>query len=90
MGTKSAAPDTERMRAGTENALGTEVVGLGSVNASTCFAIPTFSELSDAAKCGRAGSTIKCMVALRADGSAADRAIVDAGHQQSPMSVGEL
>ena len=89
MGTKSAAPDTESMMAGTENVPGTEVVGLGSVNASTCGAIATFSELSDAAKCGLAGSTIKFMVAMRVEGSAANRAIVDAGHQHSPMSVRE-
>jgi hypothetical protein len=65
---------TEIVVTGTESAApGPESVGMGSMNASTCAAIPTSAELSIAAKWILAYRTIRVMAAVRVGGSAADR-----------------
>jgi hypothetical protein len=58
-GTKSVAPDTEIAITDTRSvAPDPEIVGMRSMNAIICAAIPTFAELSGAAKSTLAWHTI--------------------------------
>ena len=56
-----------------ETAIPAGIAGLGLMNASTCDAIPTFSERSDAVK-RPPGRTMSSLVAVRGEGLAAKRA----------------